>query len=314
MRPLFVGACERSGTNLLGAMLGASSRCLTVPESQFIEHQFERPGFDPGNLNPREVLAAITADRRYRLFWQIPAQPLNVSPEEMGTTYPRLLTWLVRQYGRSRGKESAEIWVDHTPYNFRRALTLLRMFPDARFINLVRDGRAVAASLLPLDWGPNNTMHAAEYWMAHTAPGLLAESKLGAERVLRVKYEDLVAQPESALQRICSFAGLEYESAMAAGAGEPAGPYHESQHRLVGQPPDRSRLDAWRRALTPRQIEIFEAEAGDFLTMLGYEPVFGVRARPVSQLQVFQFRLTDLVRRIGNNLRRYRRAQKAILG
>ena len=65
----------------------------------------------------------------------------------------------------------------------------------------------MAASLLPLDWGPNNTLHAAEYWLAHTAPGLAAESELGAERVLRVKYEDLVSQPESALQRIASFAG-----------------------------------------------------------------------------------------------------------
>jgi hypothetical protein len=251
---------------MLGAMLGASRRCITVPESQFIEHQFERTGFDPGALNPREVLAGILADERYRLLWQMPIQPGDVRLEQVGTTYPGLLTWLV------------------------------------------------GASLLPLDWGPNNTLHAAEYWMARTAPGLLAESELGAERVLRVTYEDLVAQPESALQRVCGFAGLNYESAMAAGAGAQAGRYHEHQHHLVGQPPDRSRLDAWRGSLTARQVEIFEAEAGDFLTLLGYEPVFGVRARPASRFQVFQLRIADFARRAGNNLRRKRRARNAIAG
>jgi len=314
VKPLFVGGCERSGTTMLGAMLGASRRCITVPESQFIEHQFERVGFDPGALNPREVLAGIIADERYRLLWQMPLQPEDVRPEQVGTTYPRLLTWLVREYARTRDKPSAEVWVDHSPNNFPRALTLLRLFPEARFIHLVRDGRAVAASLLPLDWGPNNTLHAAEYWMARTAAGLLAESELGAERVLRVTYEELVAQPELAMQRLCSFAGLNYESAMAAGAGEPVGRYHERQHQLVGQPPDRSRVDAWRRALTAREIEIFEAEAGDFLTLLGYEPVFGIRARPASRFQVFQLRIADFARRAGNNLRRQRRARNAIVG
>ena len=107
---------------------------------------------------------------------------------------------------------------------------------------------------------------------------------------------------------------MKYEPAMAAGAGEPAGRYHARQHRLVGQPPDRSRVDAWRESLTSRQIEIFEAEAGDFLTLLGYEPVFGIRARPASRLQTFQLRVADLARRAGNNLRRHRRARNAVAG
>jgi hypothetical protein len=278
---------------------------------QFLERQFTVPGFEPGALDPRQILRQINADERFRLFWRLPLQPDAISPDEVGTTYPGLLTWLVRQYGRSQGKEMAQVWVDQTPVNFRRVLTLLRLFPEARFIHLVRDGRAVAASLLALDWGPNDTFLAAEYWMARCAAGLAAETQLGPERVLRVRYEDILEQPESTLRRIATYAGLNFEPGMLQGVGLEAGPYHKRQHRLVGAPPDRTRADAWRTSLSPRQVEIFEAQAGDFLSLLGYEPVLGIRARPANRVQIFQLRLSDLVRRIGNNLRRWRRAWEA---
>jgi Sulfotransferase family len=312
MRAVFVGGCERSGTTMLGAMLGAHSQCISTPETQFIEHQFQRDGFDPNDLNPRETLASILSDRRYRLLWQQPIEPASIDPSELGSTYPQLLSWLIRHYGRSRGKASADVWVDHTPTNFRRSLTLLALFPAARFLHLIRDGRAVAASLLPLDWGPNNALHAAEFWMARCAVGLAAESTLGRERVLRVRYEDLITAPESTLRRIAEFVGLEYQSAMTSGAGGEPGRYHEHQHRLVGHPPDRSRVAGWRQSLTARQIEIFEAEAGEFLTTLGYEPVYGIRARPASQVEVFRMRLLDLSRRAANNIRRQRRARQSL--
>jgi Sulfotransferase family len=296
---------------MLGAMLGAHSDCIATPETQFIEHQFAETGFNPGALNARETLARILANRRYRLLWQVPIDLGSVSAERIGSTYSGVLSWLVQAYSRKHGKAGG-VWIDHTPTNFRRALTLLRLFPEARFIHLVRDGRAVAASLLPLDWGPNNALHAAEYWMARCAAGLAAESQLGPERVLRVRFEDLVSNPGFVLQRIATFAGLDYQPAMAEGAGLQPGRYHQQQHHLVGQPPDPSRLDRWRQSLAPRQVEIFEAEAGDVLSLLGYEQLYGIRARPATQIEVLRMRVADLARRAGNNLRRYGRARRSL--
>jgi hypothetical protein len=186
------------------------------------------------------------------------------------------------------------------------------MFPEARFIHLVRDGRAVAASLLELDWGPNNAFDAAQYWMARCAPGLAAESRLGRDRVLRVRYEDLVSETEATLRRVVSFAGLEYESGMAQGTGLRPGAYSQQQHRLVGTPPNPSRVDHWRRTLTPRQVEVFEAEAGDFLGSLGYQPLYGIRARPATRIEVLRLRLLDLPQRAANNLRRRLRERRSL--
>jgi hypothetical protein len=312
LRPLFVGGCERSGTTMLGAMIGSHSLCVCVPESQFIEHLFARDDFDQDAVEPQEALSSIVAHERYRLLWNLPLDPRAVDPAHLGSTYAEVLSWLVRAYGRRLGKSGATLWVDHTPGNFKRGVTLLRMFPDARFIHLVRDGRGVAASLLPLDWGPNDVLRAAEYWMARCALGLAAELQLGAGRVLRVRYEDLLAAPERTLRAIARFAGLDYEPAMAQGAGHLPARYNERQHRLVGQPPDQSRADSWHHSLTPRQIEIFESAAGEFLETLGYQPRYGIHAQPARPSELLRMRFGAVVSWVRNNLRRRRRIRTSL--
>ena len=248
-----------------------------------------------------------SAHERFRLLWDLPLDPAGIQPPELGTTLPELWTWLARAYGRKAGKPAADVWIDHTPTNFRRVRGLLRMFPAARFIHLVRDGRAVAASLLPLDWGPNNALHAAEFWMARCALGLAAELDLGPDRILRVRYEDVLQEPESSLRRIAGFIGLDYEPEMASATPSRPTRYHERQHHLVGQAPIRSRAAGWQQVLSRREVEIFEAETGDFLETLGYQARYGVRAMPATRVEVFRLRLSDLARRARNNLlRRWR--------
>lgn len=313
IRPLFVGGCERSGTTMLGAMLGAHSLCVCVPESNFIEQLLAGGAFDPDAVEPRAVLASIVAHERYRVLWKLPLDPAEVDPAEVGSTFADVLAWLVRAYARRLGKPDAPVWVDQTPSNFKRGLTMLRMFPDARFVHIVRDGRGVAASVLPLDWGPNDIIRAAEFWLARCAVGLAAESHFGPERVLRIRYEDLLTQPETALRRIASFAGLDYEPAMVQGSGYSPTRYNERQHRLVGQPPDQSRAQSWHQSLTPRQVEIFESVAGEFLEMLGYRPEYGIRARPARYSEVIRMKTGAIALRIRNNLRRRRRIRTSLV-
>jgi hypothetical protein len=104
---------------------------------------------------------------------------------------------------------------------------LAAMFPDARFVAVTRDGRAVARSLLYVDWWPDHplwwwegtpidwasTGHnpvdaAAEHWVREVAlieHGLVG---LAPERVRRVSYEDLVTTPHQVLEEVAEFAGL----------------------------------------------------------------------------------------------------------
>ena len=313
MRPVFIGGCSRSGTTVLGAMLGTHTDCLTVPESQFIigllRETEEGESFD----------AARVAEMLMRHFrfktWEVDIPPLSPQERAEIDTYPRLIERFVRAYGRAVGRPEPRLWIEHSPINVQHGPLLLELFPDARMLHVVRDGRAVAASVMKLEWGPNEMHTAAQRWMQRLAYGFAAELVLGAERVQRVRYEELIAEPEATLRRLCDFLDLDYQPEMIRGSGLRVPEFTAKWHSLVGAGPDRRRLDAWQQELDDRQIEIFESLAGDLLRYLGYAPRFGLRARPMTAAEkvvsflrdrVFRRPLNHVQRALGN-----RRVEKA---
>jgi len=228
LRPIFIGGCERSGTTLLGSMLGAHSDAIVTPESQFktdVLHTFVDPDDDP-----RAVAGTIARHWRYQ-HWNV-----QLAPDELDLTgYGALLASLVRAYGARSGR-TGSVWVDHSPNNVRYASHLLGLFPGARFVHIVRDARAVIASVVPLDWGPNSAFVGASWWVERLAHGLALETAQ-PDRVTRVRFEDLVAAPEPTMRALCARLELTFEPAMLQGGGLHPVAYTSKQHRLVGGQP-----------------------------------------------------------------------------
>lgn len=309
LSPIFIGGCDRSGTTMLGSMLGAHSECLCIPEAHFVVDAIHWTDEGTAAYDPALVRREIAAHSRFRL-WGTSLQSDPRTPEPPDGSYPQLIEGVVRRYGEQHGASPGHFWVDQTPWNTRFAATLFGLFPRAKMIHIVRDGRAVAASILPLDWGPSRIDAAATWWSAQVAFGLGAELRWGSERVMRVRYEELLREPEPTLRALCAFVGLEYEPAMALGTGLRVPEYTSREHALVGQPPEASRIDAWRGHLTLRQVEIFERVTGDFLECLGYEPLFGPRARPMTPREVIFSTLGEasgvIAKRIRHRLRKWR--------
>ena len=90
---------------------------------------------------------------------------------------------------------------------------LAGLFPDARFIHLVRDPRAVAASLRSSAAHRSHALAAARRWRLDTGFGLAMEGMLGS-RALRVHYEDLVRKPEPTVRQVCAFLDLAFDAKM----------------------------------------------------------------------------------------------------
>jgi hypothetical protein len=254
---------------MLGAMLGAAEGCLTTPESQFkiapirIDHGL------PCDFAARSIFAMMAGHERYRLWNVAPPELVNADGRDV-QAYREAIWLLVDGFARETGVSSYRWWIDHTPGNTDSFPQLRLLFPDARFIHIVRDGRAIAASFLALDWGPKDMISAAYSWSKRVAEGLVAEF-LCPELVLRVYYEDLVKEPEATLRRICSFLEVDFCAAMVEGKGFVVPQYSRPQHKLVGQQPDPSRIDEWTRRLSRRQIEVFECCAGARLRQMGYK-------------------------------------------
>lgn len=302
-RAIFIGGCERSGTTLLGAMLGAHNDSICTPESQFKIRAIQTLGWDGVNASLPSALNAIRDHWRFQV-WNLDTGPIPQGrPAE---SYANLLYWLVGQYSQRLGKMTATTWVDHTPHNVRFATTLGQIFPDLKLIHIVRDGRAVANSIIPLDWGPNTVIKAAPWWVEKVAYGLAVETIWTENRIARVKYEDLVQSPERTLRQLCAFVGIDYQPQMVQATGFQRPTYTKSQHTLIGEGPDPSRVAAWKEKLSPRQIECFEYLTRELLRYLGYPLLFNLRTRRPTRLERFSAEVWEIVKGKFINGLRYR--------
>ena len=284
VRPVLVGGCDRSGTTMLGSMLGAARGAVCTPESHF-HAELARCVLGPG-ITRRELVDRLLAHPRF-VWWEVTERPPEAWRDDEPASLDdlrRLAAWAVTAYARRQEgalppATGEMVWVDHSPHNLRDVKALLALYPEARFIHIVRDGRGVAASILPLDWGPNTIRTAAWWWMGELAHAFAGEACAGAERARRVRYEDLLRDPETELDALCRFAGLQCGREAVEG-GRFRVPGCEEYHPLVGTPPDPSRAEAWRESLTPRQVALFEGVAGNLLDLLGYTPMRAVYDRP----------------------------------
>ncbi|KKM66674.1 hypothetical protein LCGC14_1478760, partial [marine sediment metagenome] len=173
-----------------------------------------------------------------------------------------------------------EYWVDHTPPNIRNVSKILSVFPDAKFINLIRDGRAVASSVMPLEWGPNTPATSARQWIESISIGFVAQVA-NEKKVITVKYEDLVEKPLKVLNRVLEFVCVDFrvddERQLVLEPQFMSRAMREGQHKNVGRMPDPALSSNWRTKLSKEDIVQFEHYAGNVLEALGYPRMYSER-------------------------------------
>lgn len=310
LTPVFVFSAPRSGTTMLGAMLGANSAAVALPEAPFIGYLHYRYLRDADRVPAQTIVDEINGNFRLP-HWEIGRLNDRFSPPESldDAGYGQLIESMVRAFIERQEASGIRTWIEHSPVHSRYVESLRRVFPKARFVHLVRDGRAVAASTLPLDWGANTIREAASGWLEDIAYGVTAEQRLGSDVCLRTHYEALLLSPQETLKAICDFLSMPYESDMVGGRGFHVPEYTRSQHELVGREPDKERVSAWRQALTEREVKIFEDSAGPMLLRLGYD----LTQDAVPQPTVFYERVAmgakgfvkkELKNRLSNKVRR----------
>jgi LPS sulfotransferase NodH len=281
--PLLILGVRRSGTTLLRVMLDRHSQLAVPDESYFVPQLADR---HPRRVDPDEFVDDL---RRLNTLteWEVPLDKVRARVHErmpigaaIGTVYA--------VYAAERGKRR---WGDKTPMYMQNLRLLERLFPDALFVHLIRDGRDAAMSFLAMPRGivtetwmhPRTPADFASQWRTEVAGARRLGRRVGP-RYLEVRYEDLVADVGAALRRICEFAQLEYEPALADYAGSvdvSAKPHQQS----LQQPPTAGLRD-WRTQMAPADVAAFEHVAGDLLSELGYEtshpPDASGRARRVA--------------------------------
>jgi hypothetical protein len=106
-------------------------------------------------------------------------------------------------------------WVETTPMNIPEANKLQELFPNALFINMVRDPRDVIASLLTKKWGPTNPLEGLEWIENRLVAGHEALSAIKPNKKITIALEDLaINSREKTYKRLLDFLKITDEPAM----------------------------------------------------------------------------------------------------
>ena len=271
--PCFIVGNDRSGTTMLRLVLDRGPDLAIPPESMFLTDYadvFERGG--PGAAEAQALMDAVWRHPKVRL-WDLPGPPPAV-PAGLGgaDAYRWIAAAPFVAYAAKHGKPR---WGDKTPHYLHHIDHLLAVWPGARFVVLVRDGRDVAVSLRRMPFGPNNAWAAAQWWARGIRAGRRAREQ-HPEAVLMVRYEDVARRPHDEVPQICAFLGVRYRDDMLALEQADRGKIVADQAGWLPTIFDGINTDAvdrWQRELRPRDQRIFAALAGDELRALGYDAV-----------------------------------------
>jgi hypothetical protein len=271
----FVG-CPRSGTTLLGRIGDAHPRLAVIHETRWIASFYrKRRGLTDEGAVTEELLERLREHPRFAKLGLDPSSLEGLLRRDQPVHYADFVASLFDLYGEQRGKPLVG---DKTPRYVRELPTLHALWPHAKFVHLIRDGRDVCLSVLDwrkgaprfTTWDEDAVSTTALWWEWNVKLGREAGALLGPERYYELRYEALVAEPEIECRALCAFLGLRYDGAMLR--------FHE------GQMTDGARLDtkhpwgpvtaglrSWRAEMPAEDVIRFEAAAGGLLSDLGYE-------------------------------------------
>lgn len=256
--PIFIIGSPRSGTTIVARALGEHSALWTSDESHFLTRLVE--------LAPDVYASGLEGHGQSWIWAQSVGRAEFLS--RLGVGVNALFA------SRSNGKR----WIEHTPYYVEIAGTLSEMFPGARFVHVLRDGRRVVHSMLHLldrprfvvgrarsggprqgRWG-HDFRAACRLW-AHSVESANAFASGHPDRTLTVVHEELVAEPETGFRELFDFLDVDCEAA----------PVELFRTRRINSSfGDDGAIDPapWRR-WSGEQRAVFAAEAGPTLIASG---------------------------------------------
>ena len=271
--PFFIVGSGRSGTTLLRMMLCSHSRISIPPETWFLLPLVKRLNIDRA-LNPSEIECAIALMTEHHR-WPV----MNLDGDELRRRVRQITDRRLRDVvdAAYRGHMEAHgkvRWGDKTPPYMEIVPQLARLFPGARFIHLIRDGRDVARSFQNTHWVSPWLHDNTEEWVRAMKYQRRWERSELRNFILHIRYEDLVLDTEATLRKICEFLGEKFEAQMLAWERnvdaqipEIERKYHKKLKLKVGS----EGIARWKREMGPRETFVAEAFMGAQLTHLGYE-------------------------------------------
>lgn len=275
--PFFVVSSGRTGTTLLASILDRHPEVLVPPEQFVISNAIIKYRL----LNYLEWLDLVSiivgefARSKATMNWDLKVNDLI---EELAAlpkserSLGRILDTLFRAYGTQHGAEF-RIWGDKSPLSTDYMDLIYPVFPDAKYLGLVRDGRDVIASIYKKN--PDaDVPYATKKWNHAIAMQEKLRKKLGPDQFKQVRYEDLVREPQKVMPEICQFLGVPFDAKILETQDdylEKLGAVGDTEaFRNVANPINPNSIGKWKQGLSEKQLKDLMPLIEGNLKALGY--------------------------------------------
>jgi len=276
----FIVGRPRSGTTLLRTLFDAHPDVNIPPESQFIVNLY--PKYGKKTTWSEKDLVSFYDDllTQWRFdTWNMDNDKLrNALLEYQGlNSYSTICKVVYKQYGSFFKKRDILFLGDKNPGYTIYTRRLLSIFPEAKFIHIIRDYRDNFVSIKNVDFelpAPSLVVQKWKYFVKK----FYKDSKSKPEAYYVINYEDLVKEPELHMEKLCDFIGIEYtnnifnfyEKKEDVLKTYPSGFIHK-YHSSLMQKINTSKIGVWKKQLSSRQVRIMDATVGKLAEQTGYE-------------------------------------------
>lgn len=283
--PFFILGNPRSGTSLFRLMLNSHPNLIVPPESGFLQWWFEkyRDWKEEDSLNNDRIKSYINdiLSSKKIIDWGLDSEIIfeNILKNKP-KNYSELSTQIYLSY-KSNYKSNVLQIGDKNNYYIYHLTTINSIYPNAKYIHLIRDGRDVACSYKKIKslktnstYRPNlvsDIIDIAKEWNKNINN---IDNYLNNKKCLKVKYEDLLIDTERTLFIVCEFLGISYHSQMLdyykpEFNDEPLSTRDWKMKTL--EPIDKNNSKKYKHILTKEEIQMFNNLAGNVLRKNLYE-------------------------------------------
>lgn len=292
--PFFVVSAPRSGSTLLRLMLDAHPQ-LAVPPPGWLFDLVYPYLYSYGDLGQPANLLALAEDMLQAPTvgkWPVKPEPRDLVRAAPRPTFAGLYEALHVAYANAEGKQR---WGEKTPRNAFWIDEIRALFPDAQFIHIVRDGRDQAIDISDSLLWPYSVYSGANLWQRYVSAVRESATRLPVDAYFEIRYEDLCAEPETRIRRLCEFLREDFDPRMLA-PHETRSARAWSEHPLhakTAQPISTKFCEMYKHRLPPADVAALEALIGETLKQFGY-PLAGI-PRPAPARLAAQWLESDTV-------------------
>ena len=278
----FILGRTRSGTTLLRNLFDAHPHVAIPTEIPFIPTTYRKFGrikiWEDSHI--RDYIHCISKFDKFKNLRiekeQLEKILISARNQKADFNYTDVVKTLAYHYPSAFEKHDVTLLGDKSPAYSMFPQTLYRIFPDAKYVVIVRDYRDVVASVKQIDFELPFTAKICINWRI-SQKRILRFYQEHPQQVMLLKYEDFVASPETQLKEICAFLQVKFFPEVMDTFNQPKAMAQEfnttffnKHHASLKKPINTDRIELWRQRLKPIEVRIADFFVGKYAELSGY--------------------------------------------